>query len=86
MNNSHLHLNQLARQLREPRQTGSASPICNNCQNEIHLFVSDELAGCRVDELYPEIAYHLDTCPVCLHKYVKLAHLTALALFGEEIV
>lgn len=86
MSDSHSPLSLLAQQLREPFETGLASPFCQRCRGELYLFVSDELAGQPVDELYPEIAYHLDICALCLKEYEELAHLTAAALFGEDNV
>jgi len=86
MSNSHLPLSLLAQQLREPLEAGLASPFCQRCQGELYLFVSDELAGQPVDDLYPEISYHLDICSLCLKEYEELADLTAVALSGEDNV
>jgi len=84
MSDSLSPLSLLTQQLREPLETGLESPFCRRCQAELYLFVSDEFARQPVDELYPNIAYHLDICPLCLQEYEELAHLTGLALFGED--
>jgi hypothetical protein len=76
MNSSRLNLKQLTRQFREASQTVRAFPICNHCQEEIDIFISDKLAGRQVDHLYTGITYPLDTRPVYSHLYQKLAHLT----------
>jgi hypothetical protein len=86
MRNAISPLSQLSQQLREPLEAGLASPFCQHCQGELYLFVSDELAGQPVDDLYPEIAYHLDICSLCLKEYEELANLTAAALLGEDTV
>ena len=57
-----------------------------NCQffwDDLYLFVSDEAAGRPVDELYPEMAHHLDCCPACLAEYELLAHLFHTAIDGN---
>jgi hypothetical protein len=46
--------------------------------------VSDELAGQPVDELYPNVAYHLALCSQCLQEYAALARLLATAFYAEE--
>ena len=74
----------LARQLREPEHFHLLAGFCHQCQAQLPLFISDELAGQPVGELYPDIAYHLDLCPVCLPEYEALARLTAAALYSEE--
>ena len=74
----------LSRQLAEPPQAPGALVSCQFCQEEIPLFVSNELAGQPVDELFPEIANHLDTCEQCLLEYEALSRLMIAALFGEE--
>ena len=73
----------LMRQLREPDPPTGVPSFCQRCQEELPLFVSDEVAGRPVDDLYPEIAYHLDLCENCLVEYGELAHLTSSALFRE---
>jgi len=76
-------INRLARQLQEPQQLPAQTGFCPHCLEDLPFFVSDELAGRPVDEVYPEIAYHLDLCESCLWEYVELAQLTASALSGE---
>jgi len=61
------------------------STTCDHCQTKLPLFITDELAGCPVDELYPEITFHLDLCPACLQEYIELAELTTAAMYGEEL-
>lgn len=85
MVNSQSHLKQLARQLGEDQPARVPAAFCRHCRSEIPLFISDELAGQPVDEIYPEVTYHLDICSQCLHEYVELTRLTAAALFGTEI-
>jgi len=85
MNNSQSHLRQLVLQLREDQHARVPATFCRHCQDELPLFISDELAGQPVDEVYPALAYHLDICSPCLHEYVELTRLTAAALFGTEI-
>ncbi|MBU1662373.1 MAG: hypothetical protein KKD28_12980 [Chloroflexi bacterium] len=84
MFNSQSHLRQLVQQLREAQPARVPAAFCRHCQDELPLFISDELAGQPVDEVYPEVAYHLDICSPCLHEYVELAQLTASALFDAE--
>lgn len=81
MVNSQSHLKQLARQLGEIQPARIPAASCRHCQDELPLFISDELAGQPVDEVYPAVAYHLDICPPCLHEYVELARLTVAALY-----
>ncbi len=66
----------LARQLRAP-EPGAA---CGRCLDELPLFVSDEVAGRAVDDVYPAVAEHLDLCPDCLQAYVTLSRLLQEAL------
>lgn len=53
---------------------------CIICQENLYLFVSDERAGLAVDNLYPDIAHHLNTCSVCPTAYETLATLLTAAL------
>lgn len=57
---------------------------CQRCQKSLPLFVSDEMAGLAVDELYPNTAVHLDICPACLQEYEALAGLAYGALVDLE--
>jgi hypothetical protein len=47
--------------------------FCAQCQEQLPLFISDELARRPVDDLYPEIAAHLDVCGICLYEYEALS-------------
>ncbi len=58
--------------------------FCPACRDALPVFVADELAGEDVDSSYPDLTYHLDICPACLHEYETLIELTATALFGDE--
>lgn len=55
-----------------------------HCQETLPLFVTDELAGLPVDELYPATAVHLDICPFCLLEYEELVRLATTAFYGDE--
>jgi len=67
------------------RQTRLDMPeFCPRCQDMLALFVTDELAGEIVDSLYPDVAFHLERCPVCLQEYEILAHLLYTALINGE--
>ena len=84
MNTSPIYLKQLARHLLSPIPETQAAG-CGDYQTKFPLFITDELAGYPVDELYPEIACHLDLCPACLQEYIELAELTTAAMYGEEL-
>jgi len=84
MNSSHLHLEQLSRQLLIPIHE-TQTTFCTQYQAELPLFITDELAGCPVDELYPEVAFHLDLCSTCRQEYIELAELTTTAMYGEDV-
>ncbi|MCA9950128.1 MAG: hypothetical protein KDE48_10810 [Anaerolineales bacterium] len=73
----------LALQLRRPYMTVA----CGLCQAQLPVFITDELAGLAVDELYPQTADHLDICPDCLTEYTELVQM-AYAAFGldEELI
>lgn len=75
---------QLLQHLRSPQPAVTLTSFCEHCQTVLPLFVSDELAGRVVDIQYPEIAHHLDLCPVCLAEYEALSRLAVAALYGEE--
>jgi hypothetical protein len=74
-------LEQLLRQLQQPF-VPLPPDRCRACRAALPLFISDELAGRDVDELYPETAEHLELCPDCLEEYVALSRLATAALFG----
>lgn len=62
--------------------TGQApAEDCQRCRESLPLFVSDEMAGQAVDDLYPETAVHLDLCPACFQEYEALAGLAYAALY-----
>lgn len=54
---------------------------CTTHQEKLYLFVSDEVAGLPVDQMYPGIAHHLDSCSACLGEYEILANLLTAALY-----
>lgn len=69
----------LARQLRQ-----AAPPLaCHEASERLPLFVTDELAGYDVDNLYEETAAHLDFCDRCMAEYVALSQMLRRALRGE---
>lgn len=68
------------RQLAEQLQTTYPEVSCRRCLEELPLFVSDEVAGRAVDDLYPAVADHLDLCSDCLQEYVDLSQLLRQAL------
>jgi hypothetical protein len=57
---------------------------CRHCQEALPLFISDELAGLAVDELYRETAVHLDICPFCLAEYEELSRLATAAFYSSK--
>lgn len=59
------------------------SESCQAYIDRLYIFVSDEAAGRPVDELYPELAHHLDCCPDCLAQYELLAKLFYTAINGD---
>jgi len=68
---------QLVNYLRE-----TAISPCTTYREKLYLFVSDEVAGLPVDEMYPDIAHHLDSCSLCLGEYEILANLLTAALYA----
>ena len=58
--------------------------FCPTCQEALPLFVTDELAGKLVDDLYPDIAYHLGNCLVCQLEYEVLSNLMLNALYDKK--
>lgn len=56
--------------------------LCEQCQEALPLFITDELARQPVDTRYPDVAWHLDECPQCLAEYEALSQLIELALYG----
>lgn len=68
--------------LRLPPTGQLAAEDCQRCQESLPLFVSDEMAGLPVDDLYPETAVHLDFCPACFQEYEALAGLAYAALYN----
>lgn len=66
----------LAQQLQVPNPAAN----CGRCLDELPFFVSDEVAGRAVDDVYPAVAEHLDFCPNCLQAYLTLSRLLQEAL------
>ncbi|MBT3391028.1 MAG: hypothetical protein HN929_10325 [Chloroflexi bacterium] len=83
MNSAHPHFEQLVQLVTAPHIKDGNLSFCQQCQDELYIFVSDELAGQDVDMVYPEIAHHLNLCEWCLQEYVELADLTTNALYSE---
>ena len=81
MANSLKPLQYLALQLELQPVQDNASSDCTYCQEKLAFFVSDELAGFAVDDIYADIAAHLDLCESCLQEYRDLSELAAKALF-----
>ncbi len=77
----------LVAQLRLPPAHQLAAEHCQHCQETLPVFISDEMAGLVVDDLYPETADHLDICPTCFHEYEELINM-AFAIFydNEDLV
>lgn len=73
-------LQRLALQLQMP----DTSAACRACELQLPLFVTDELMGLAVDDLYPQTAVHLDICPDCLTEYLELVHMAHDALNQDE--
>lgn len=55
--------------------------ICLPHLEALPLFVTDELAGKKVDSLHSAFAYHLDTCATCLQEYFDLTEWTLETLY-----
>ena len=79
-------LARLYRLLTEAPINRVTTELCAHYQSELPLFVTDELAGLDMDEMYPDMAHHLDICVACLYEYAELAELSADALLGKEFV
>lgn len=77
-------LSRLAAQLRLPPIYQLPAEPCRRCQEALPGFVSDEMAGLAVDEMYAETAVHLDICPACFHEYEALTALAWTAFYGSE--
>jgi hypothetical protein len=75
---------QLVAALNLPPLPRLSSEHCLNCQAELPLFITDEMAGLAVDTLYPQTAVHLDICPTCAHEYQALVFLTQIAFYDED--
>lgn len=63
--------------------TSYSEAACDHCLDELPLFVSDELAGRPVDDVYPAVADHLDVCADCLQEYVALSQLLRQVFAGD---
>ena len=61
----------LALELQLPEEP--VATFCAHCQEQLPRFISDELARRPVDDLYPDIAAHLDICDICLREYEALS-------------
>ncbi|MCL4266945.1 MAG: hypothetical protein KJ069_27445 [Anaerolineae bacterium] len=72
---------QLLSPLRLPPTGQLPAEACQRCRESLPLFVSDEMVGQAVDDLYPETAVHLDLCPTCFQEYEALAGLAYAALY-----
>jgi len=77
-------LMRLATQLRAPSLDLLPAEQCQRCQENLTVFVGDEMARLAVDDLYPETAVHLDICPTCFHEYENLTALAWAAFYGRE--
>jgi hypothetical protein len=73
-------------QLSVPVAVTSVRKACVSYQIELPAFVSAELAGNPVDQIYADLASHLDVCVICLGEYEALADLTASALADEDLL
>ena len=73
---------QLQTLLLDPLPLARKRFLCEQCQEALPLFITDELARQPIDTLYPDVARHLDECPRCLAEYEALSQLTELALYG----
>lgn len=77
-------LAQLAQLLQTDPLPELEQPGCNFDPENLVIFVSDELAGLPVDELYPKTARHLDLCTRCMQDYCELSRLSANSLYPLE--
>jgi hypothetical protein len=74
----------LAAELQLPLATQLPAAHCQLCQETLPVFVSDEMAGLAVDDLYPATAVHLDICPTCFQDYRELVGLAMSAFYDFE--
>jgi hypothetical protein len=77
-------LEYLAQQLTTSFMALETAHECICDLERLALFVSDELAGFPVDELFPELASHLDHCESCQLIYEELSRIASQALFNLE--
>jgi len=81
-----IEIKRLSRLLRDLLQAGAEAAdviLCEDCMNQLDLFVSDELNGLDVRQQHPNLWAHLQMCESCRQEYEQLRDLLTRERQGD---